>query len=198
MPSLRLPFGTAISASFVINRSQYFATLLAVGLAAGHFLFLFVHCPASFPGPDANGYAVHPAANQLALNWGAHTAVTFFLVAGLITLVSWGRSPALWKAVLAGLIIGVIPSLRYAEVVSVIGVALFMAYYIAVERRDRWYDLIAAFAGFAAQVGLLLWRNAAAFGSVRTGGESARDLLGRSWQRFESLRGRAAGRRPLR
>jgi hypothetical protein len=243
-----------------MNRSHFFATLLAVGLAAGHFLFLFKHCPPSFLGPDANGYfvqaallakngrtalepespltyignhwlettdgrffsryppgfgiliaipyavfgpetglyltpllasltvlllfllcrphvggwfalgamvvfAVHPTANLQALNWGAHTAVTFFLLAGLWLLGSWARSPATWKAALAGLMLGVIPTLRYAEVVAGIGIAVFMVYHVAVVRRERWHDLIAAFTAAAVPVGLLLWRNAWVFGA---------------------------------
>ena len=44
-----------------MNRSQFFATLLAIGLAAGHFFFLLEHCPPSFMGPDANGYFVQAA-----------------------------------------------------------------------------------------------------------------------------------------
>ena len=243
-----------------MNRSQFFAILLAIGLAAGHFLFLLAHCPPSFIGPDANGYfvqaaliakdgrtalepesplsyigkhwletadgrffsryppgvgilvaipyalfgpetglyltpllasltvlllfllcrphvgewfalgaalvfAVHPTANHQALNWGAHTAVTFFLVAGLWLLGSWAHAPAAWKAALAGLMLGVIPSLRYAEVVAGIGIAGFMLYHVAVVRRDRWCDLVAAFAAAAVPVGLLLWRNTLVFGS---------------------------------
>jgi hypothetical protein len=110
-------------------------------------------------------FAVHPTANQQAFNWGAHTAVTFFIVAELWLLSSWARRPAAWKAALAGLVFGLIPALRYAEVVAGFGVAGFMLYYVAVVRRDRWRDLIAAFSAAAIPLGLLMWRNALAFGS---------------------------------
>lgn len=243
-----------------MRRSPFLATSLAVCLALGHLLFLIVHCPPSYPEPDANGYfaqarflaengrtyfkpesplsyigrhwletadgrfysryppgvgiltaipylffdpkgglyltpilagltvllffllcrfhiggwvalaaalvyAVHPVVNQQALNWGAHTAVTFFLVLGMILLEFWWRSPTVWKAALVGLIFGAIPSLRYAEIVFGIGMALFMLYSVALDRRGRWYDLLAALAGFAVPIGLLMWRNALAFGS---------------------------------
>ena len=243
-----------------MNRSQYLATLLAVCLSFGHFIFLLAQCHPSFPEPDAGGYfvqaaflakygktslqpesplsyigkhwleieegrfysryppgigilvtipymligpeaglyvtpfltsltvlltfiwcrlhlggwtaiaaalvyAVHPLVNQQSLNWGAHSAVTFFLVAGLFMLGDWNRSPAIWKAAFAGLLFGIIPAFRYAEVVCGIGMALFIVYCVAIDRRGDWYDILAAFVGFAAPIGLLMWRNALAFGS---------------------------------
>ncbi|MEZ5989742.1 MAG: glycosyltransferase family 39 protein [Planctomycetota bacterium] len=108
-------------------------------------------------------WALHPLAAVHALNWGAHTALTFFLVAGCWVLEAWAREPRWWKALLAGLLLGAIPTIRYAEVVAGLGVAAFMVAHV-VRRRDRLPDLFVALAGALVPVGLLLWRNYSIYG----------------------------------
>ncbi|GEM_PF-1955417 len=108
--------------------------------------------------------AIQPDLNYHALNWGAHTHVEFFLLLGLLLLVSWSRNPSKGKAFAAGLVLGVLPSLRYAEAVAGLGVGLFLCLE-AWRRRGRVPDIFLALAGALIPVGLLMWRNAGAFGS---------------------------------
>ncbi|MFQ5504684.1 MAG: glycosyltransferase family 39 protein, partial [Planctomycetota bacterium] len=109
-------------------------------------------------------FAVQPTAATHALNWGSHTAVAFFLVAGLYFVDSWSRSPSWWKVFVGGLLLGVVPALRYAEVVAGAGIAIFLIYHV-IRRRRYASHLLVAFAAAAIPVGLLMWRNHSVFGS---------------------------------
>jgi hypothetical protein len=141
-------------------------------LASLTLLFLFLLCrpyTGSWLALLAVGlYAMYPLANSHALNWGAHTPAAFLLVAGLWLLDSWSRSPAgwpaRWRVFMAGLLLGALPAMRYAEVVAGVGVVVFLVYQ-AFRLPGRKADLLIALAGAAIPVGLLMLRNYTAFGS---------------------------------
>jgi hypothetical protein len=143
-------------------------TLVIPVLTSLSILFLFLLCR-SYTGDllalvAALLYAVNPTAATHALNWGSHTVAAFFLLAGLYFLDAWARSPARWKALLAGLMLGLLPTVRYAEGVAGAAAAIFLIHQ-AHRRRALGWDLLLAPLGAAVPVGLLLWRNQAAFGS---------------------------------
>ncbi len=109
-------------------------------------------------------FAVHPVANQHAMNWGSHTAIIFLLTTGLYLIDSWSRNPTWIKVALAGLLLGTMPTVRYAEVVAGLGVAGFLLYHVIRSGHPKYHLLVAL--GFASlPVAALMARNYSAFGS---------------------------------
>lgn len=74
-------------------------------------------------------YALNPLANRHAVFGDSHTAATFVLLGGFWLLDAWIRSSGRFswlRAIGAGLLLGYIPMVRYAEVVAVAGCALLV------------------------------------------------------------------------
>ena len=110
-------------------------------------------------------FALHPLANEHALNWGAHTQTGFFLVAGLWALSAWSLKPHWAKAFAAGLLLGAMPTMRYAEVVAGLGVGVFLIWRVWRAPELRWH-VAWALGGALLPIGALLAHNYAAFGSL--------------------------------
>jgi 4-amino-4-deoxy-L-arabinose transferase-like glycosyltransferase len=144
------------------------AALVTPLLASLTLLFLFLlarpYLGGGFALLAAGLYGLHPLANEHALNWGAHTQAGFFLVAGLYVLTAWARRPHWAKALAAGLLLGAVPTMRYAEVVAGLGVGVFLLMRAWPEPR-LWRHVGVALLGALVPVGGLLVFNASAFGS---------------------------------
>jgi 4-amino-4-deoxy-L-arabinose transferase-like glycosyltransferase len=109
--------------------------------------------------------ALVPVANQHALDADAHVAATFFLVAGVLALLRFEQTRAPGVGVLAGVLLGAIPSIRYPE--AIIGVAIGAWLFWRV--RPVWRAWPAVI-GAALPIAALLLHNAAAYGAFwRTG-----------------------------
>lgn len=110
----------------------------------------------------------NPYANAHALGADSHTAVCFFLLWGLYGVVRWERSKAAGWAVLAGLCLGMIPTIRYAEALFILAAAVFV---LSVWRpADGFRSLIAGILAACVPMGALAIRNQRAFGAFwRTG-----------------------------
>ena len=137
-------------------------------LATLTLLFVFLLCRAwvgdKLALAAAAIYAVVPLANYHAVHSDAHTAAAFFLIAGIWALERWGREGGAGLAIAAGLLLGYLPTVRYAEAVAGIGVLLFLLLqwpHLSGRRRE----LLFLIAGAALPLGLLLLHNQVHFGA---------------------------------
>ncbi|RKX69560.1 hypothetical protein DRP53_07850 [candidate division WOR-3 bacterium] len=117
----------------------------------------------------AVGFMVaNPFANEHALFGDSHTAVGFFLIWGLYFLIRWLREGSGWCSFLAGLFIGIIPSIRYPEILFPVAVGIFVLLNLKTGR--SWRSAIYGAVGLCIPISALLVRNSLAFGSfLRTG-----------------------------
>jgi len=113
--------------------------------------------------------ALNPVANEHAMAADSHTAVCFFLLCGLFCLIRWDRTGSTWWAAGAGLCVGVIPTIRYAEALFLPAFALFVV--LGLRRRPGWWrSLSSGIAAASLPVVALAMRNQEAFGAFwRTG-----------------------------
>ena len=109
--------------------------------------------------------ATVPVTNQHALDADAHVAATFFLVAGVLALLRFGATRATGMGLLAGLLLGVVPAMRYPEAIAGGAVAVWLLWQVRPVGRG-WPAVL----GAAVPIGLLGMHNAAAYGAIwRTG-----------------------------
>ncbi len=107
--------------------------------------------------------AVNPFANAHALGADSHTAVCFFLMWGLFGLVMWEQHRRWWWAVLCGFCLGVIPSIRYAEAIFLVAVAVYV---LSIwKRQDGYGSLLAGAIAALVPLSALAIRNQHAFGA---------------------------------
>ena len=121
--------------------------------------------------------AVNPVLNRHALVADAHTSTLFFLILALIFVTRWTRTRSWYDAAIMGLSLGIIPTIRYPEVLLAPGFGVFMLL-TSRDFRSEFRSYGAALAGFTLPVGLLCLRNHMAFGAFwRTGyGEIGRGI----------------------
>ncbi|MCP5116710.1 MAG: hypothetical protein GY953_38270 [bacterium] len=156
-------------------------------LATLTLLFLFLLCRPYVGGRLAlvgtAVFAVNPLANFHAIHSDAHTASTFFLVTGLAMLDSWLRQGKWWRALPAGLLLGAVPAMRYAEAVAGIGVvALVLLNWNRLAGRRR--ELAVLVAAAAVPFGLLLLHNQAQFGAFWKTGYALTNEQQIRWEYF--------------
>lgn len=115
-------------------------------------------------------YGLQPDAATHALNWGAHTQVAFVLLAGLLCLDRWARAPDVtWRALLAGLCLGTVPTLRPAEVVLGLGVLAFLAHHtLPSDARPQRRGAMVAAVGALIPLAALAGYNTSIFGGPAT------------------------------
>ena len=70
--------------------------------------------------------ATLPTANRFALHNDSTTVTVACLLAGIWLLARWDARPSRWRALSAGLVFGVIPTIRYAEAIFGLPVGLFL------------------------------------------------------------------------
>jgi dolichyl-phosphate-mannose-protein mannosyltransferase len=108
--------------------------------------------------------AANPLANQHTLWAGSHVAVSFLLVWGVYCLVRWSDKFSMGWGAAAGLLLGAIPSVRYAEAVYGLGLGIFIVVTLA-RSRNKVHDIAPLAAGAALPLVLMMARSQAAFGA---------------------------------
>ena len=113
--------------------------------------------------------ALNPFANEHALFGDSHTSLIFFLLLGLLLLQNTIRKHNHLQGLLAGICIGVIPTIRYAEFLFIPAFALY-ALLLLKDKRIRVGTLTSFAIGISIPLLTLAIRNQIAFGSfLRTG-----------------------------
>ena len=108
--------------------------------------------------------AVNPYFNAHALGADSHIAVCFFLLWALYGLVRWERSRTPGWAALAGLCLGIIPTVRYPETIFLIPFGVYVL--MTGPRNGRWWRSVLAAIGFGSvPIVALALRNQSAFGA---------------------------------
>lgn len=144
-----------------------------LALVGGLLLFLLVRRWAG-PWPALLGvllYVSLPVLSEQSLMGMAHVAVTTALLGALLLLDRWSERPSPGRALALGLVLGVLPSLRYPAVLSSVTVAAVVALRSrdsAEHRRTAW----AAASGFVGLLVILLAHNTIAYGGPLTTGYS--------------------------
>lgn len=109
--------------------------------------------------------ATVPVTNQHALDADAHVAATFFLVGGVLALLRFGETRAPAMGLLAGVLLGIVPTVRYPE--ALVGVTMGAWLLWQVRPIVRVWPAVL---GAALPIGALCVHNAAAYGAFwRTG-----------------------------
>lgn len=109
--------------------------------------------------------AVLPTSNQHALDADAHIAAAFFLVGGVLALLRFVAGGDRRLGLLAGVMLGMIPTIRYPE--AIVGVAV--GGWLLWQVRPVW-RVWPAMVGAALPLGALMAHNASAYGAFwRTG-----------------------------
>ena len=109
--------------------------------------------------------ATVPVTNQHALDADAHVAATFFLVGGVLVLLRFGETRAPAMGLLAGVLLGIVPTVRYPE--ALVGVTMGAWLLWQVRPIVRVWPAVL---GAALPIGALCVHNAAAYGAFwRTG-----------------------------
>jgi len=147
------------NAAFYVNPILATLTLLAIYLLCRPWIGRALALVA------AAVFAATPLANYHAVHCDAHTASTFFLVVGLALLFAWARRPGVWRGLASGLALGILPTIRHAEAIAVVGIVVFLAdrfFALAGRRKTLWFIL----AGAAIPIGLQLAFNHHQFGAV--------------------------------
>ena len=109
--------------------------------------------------------ATVPVTNQHALDADAHVAATFFLVGGVLALLRFGETRAPATGLLAGVLLGLVPTVRYPEALVGVTVAAWLFWQVRPIVRV-WPAVL----GAALPIGALCVHNAAAYGAFwRTG-----------------------------
>ena len=109
--------------------------------------------------------AVNPVANTWAFQADSHPAIAFFLVWGVYFLVSWARNGKPWAALAAGLLLGVIPTLHYAEAIFAPAIVFYLFAHWKNERR-YFVSLALAAIGGSIPALLMVLHNVFVFGSI--------------------------------
>lgn len=108
--------------------------------------------------------AINPVVAQFALGCDSHPTVAFLLVWGLYLLVTWARTGEYFWAFGAGLLLGAIPTVRYAEAIYAVGIGLYVLVLLK-NNPSRWRGVLVLSLGAAIPIVALLVRNALAFGA---------------------------------
>lgn len=137
----------------------------------------------------AAAMALNPIANAHALAADSHTSVAFFLVWGLWALECWrdgGRAGWAGWAALAGWCLGMVPAIRYPEILLSGAAGLYMLWH-AVAHRRGWRGPVAFCAAAGAPLVALAVHNQAAFGAFwKTGYSLTNEQTGFGIQYFLS------------
>ncbi|MCX7044510.1 MAG: hypothetical protein NTX50_03355 [Candidatus Sumerlaeota bacterium] len=130
--------------------------------------------------------ALNPGANAHALSHFAHCASAFFCVWGVLFTALWERTRSPLWAFAAGLTLGIIPSVRYPEILMAAACGLFVLLSLRNDKKT-WRSLIAGVAGLAIPMGALFIRNQLAFGAFwRTGYALTNEQTGFGWNYLRS------------
>lgn len=148
-----------LTAALWINPLLASATVLLVFLLARRFA----------PDPcallAAAAVATVPITNQHALDADAHVAAAFFLVGGVLALLRFGETRGRLTGLLAGALLGAVPTIRYPEAIVGLAIAGWLLWRVR-PVGQAWPAVI----GALLPLGALGVHNAAAYGAFwRTG-----------------------------
>lgn len=130
--------------------------------------------------------AVNPFANEHALFGDSHTAVIFFLIWALFFLIQWVKTDSIWWAFGTGLFVGIIPTIRYPEVLFCLAFGIFALIHFQ-KKKISWRSLMVGAIGAAIPIGALCIRNQVAFGAFwRTGYALSNEPAHFGWNYFTS------------
>jgi len=128
--------------------------------------------------------AVNPFANEHALFGFAHPAVCFFLVWALFFLARWSKTYLVWCALAAGLCIGMIPTIRYPELILCPAFGIFVLFHYKIDKAFL-RSVFAGAIGAAIPIAALCLRNQIAYGGFwKTGYAIAIGQKTFSWNYF--------------
>ncbi len=115
-------------------------------------------------------FAANPIVHWHGVLCYSHMAVSCLLVWGFLGLLRWREGGQARYAWLAGLLLGAIPTVRYAEAILAVPVAAYLLLGWDWRRRSTWLGAAAAAGGALLPVAALGWRNHAVYGAFwRTG-----------------------------
>ncbi len=129
--------------------------------------------------------AANPTFFHQSLNGGSHMGVACLILWGIYLLLAWQDTGWIILAFLAGLVLGCIPAVRYADAIMGLGVIAFLLLQFRDIRRP-WVHWIAAAIGAMIPLSLLLIRDQLLFGAFwRTGYSLTNEETGFSWAYFK-------------
>jgi 4-amino-4-deoxy-L-arabinose transferase-like glycosyltransferase len=164
------------TAALLVNPLLASATVAAVFFLARRFVNEWLALLA------AAAFAAVPAANEHALAADAHTSTAFFLVTGLIALLRFAEEPKPGIGLLAGLLLGLVPTMRYPEALAGVAIGAWLIWRVRPVTR-LWPAVVGAAIPVAAQ----LAHNASAYGAFwRTGYALTNEQTGFGWAYFTS------------
>jgi len=124
--------------------------------------------------------ATNATAQQHALDADSHAAAAFFLTAGILALLRFADKPGVGRGLLAGLLLGIVPTVRYPEAIAGVVVGGWLLWQVRPIAR-AWPAVV----GAALPIGALMLHNASAYGSVwRTGYAITGEQTGFGWGYF--------------
>ena len=109
--------------------------------------------------------ACNPIINADAAMGDPDAPVAFFLIWGLVFLARWSETMSVRSAFLSGLLLGIIPTIRYSEAIFGLGIVLFLLFYLN-KNRGSWSSAAAVVIGAAIPLICLMVYNQIAFGAV--------------------------------
>ncbi|MHC9543158.1 MAG: glycosyltransferase family 39 protein [Vulcanimicrobiota bacterium] len=145
------------------------AALLLTPLLASLSLFLIFLIVRMWVGPRwglpaAALMALNPVLNEHALFQDSHAAVCFFLLLGTYLLLKWKKNPGAGIAFSAGVAWGIIPTVRYAEVIFPVAAMIYLILHIKTEKKAL-RSILSFLAGVAVPIVPLLIRNQLVYGA---------------------------------
>ena len=183
------PFGMPLLATFLywlggLSAALSINILLATLTLLGFFLLCRTWLGDGWSLLAVGAMALNPVFNSHALNRDAHLAVACFLIWGFYLLILWSntRSPVL--ALIAGLVWGALPTIRYPAVLYFLAALLLLLWQHRPDRKTWWSYLIAAVGGLI-PIGALLWHHQIAFGGFwKTGYSLTNEQTAFAWSHF--------------
>lgn len=163
-----------LTAALWINPLLASATVLLVFFLARRF------APDPYALFAAAVVAAVPVTNQHALDADAHVAAAFFLVGGILALLRFGESHEKRFGLLAGFLLGAIPTIRYPEAIFGLAIAVWLLW-----RVRPFPQVWSAVLGALVPLGALGVHNTAAYGAFwRTGYSLTNEQTGFGFRYF--------------
>jgi 4-amino-4-deoxy-L-arabinose transferase-like glycosyltransferase len=106
-----------------------------------------------------------PVTLALANNPNSHAAALCFVTWGMYLLLGWWQGGGIWRAVLAGVLLGFAATIRYTEGLLVLPLAL-AAIFTPSKRRRSWGQIVTLLAAWIVLVALVLALNYATLGRL--------------------------------
>lgn len=129
--------------------------------------------------------AINPTVAHHALSGDSHMGVACVLMWGIYLMVRWSDEGRLWQVFAAGVVLGCIPSIRYADAIMGTGVAIFLFWHWRRFPRIWLHYLVAGVGALIPMVPILI-RNQNLMGAFwRTGYSLTNEETGFSWAYFK-------------